>query len=79
MPTSTAEVVSGAASSPDRAMLSYLPKRQSLDLTFRDVKYSALSLSLNKRPGEIEVFVLFIVCTLRKSNINGIKFTLGQF
>lgn len=52
MPTAAAEAPSGAApSSPDRAMLSYLPKRQSLDITFKDVKYSALALSLNKRPG----------------------------
>ncbi|XP_059477911.1 ATP-binding cassette sub-family G member 1-like [Neocloeon triangulifer] len=35
---------------PDRALLSYLPKRQSLDITFRNVQYKALALSLNKRP-----------------------------
>ncbi|XP_065339901.1 ATP-binding cassette sub-family G member 1-like [Cloeon dipterum] len=35
---------------PARAFLSYLPKRQSLDITFRDVCYKALALSLNKKP-----------------------------
>ncbi|KAF4518789.1 hypothetical protein B566_EDAN005410 [Ephemera danica] len=33
-----------------KTLLSYLPKRQALDLSFRDIRYKVLAISLNKKP-----------------------------